>query len=97
MSRGPGRCQRAVLARLEVSENGGMDLDELVETLEARGYRSQNIYRAVRALRRVHAVGFSEHGPGRGGTRVSLPRLAPDPLSDDEISRLLAQLPGAAS
>lgn len=97
MSRGPGRCQRAVLAYLEASESGGMYLDKLVEALEARGYRSQNVYRALRALHRVYAVDFSERGPGRGGARVSLPCPAHDPLSENEVRRLLAQLPGTAS
>lgn len=66
-------------------------MDELVEALEARGFLSHNVYRAIRGLRRVHEVGFSEHGPGRAGTRVSLPQPAA-PLSNKELIDVLSSL-----
>lgn len=92
MSRGAGRCQRAVLDRLKISEAGAMNLDELVKALEARGFLAQNILRAVRALRRVYVVGVSERGPGRAQTIVSLPQPI-EPLSNEELGRILAELP----
>ncbi len=92
MSRGPGRCQRAILSRLERSEGGSMRLDELIEVLEARGWRSDNVIRAARALSRVYALTLEEQGPGRSGTRVALPKPAP-PLSDVELREVLASLP----
>jgi hypothetical protein len=92
LSRGPGRLQRAVLAQLEKAEGSALTLDELVASLEARGWRSDNVIRAARALSRVYAVAYDEQGPGRSGTRVALPKPAP-PLSDDRVREILSALP----
>ncbi len=89
MSRGAGRCQRAVLARLEASEGGVVELRDLVRNMEIHGFLSQNVLRAVRGLRRVHAVCLSERGPGGG--RISLPEPV-QIVGDDEIAKILQEL-----
>lgn len=91
MSRGRGRCQRALMAQLEASSAGAMGLDELVEVLEARGWRSDNVIRAARALAGLHEVALYERGPGRAGTRVCLPKPVANPISDNVLLKLLEE------
>lgn len=89
VSRGPGRCMRRVVEELERA-GGTMTRRELEDALVERGFEPSNILRSVRALRRRYLVVLRE-GADLDRSTVSLPP-PPVPVSDEKISRLLAEL-----
>ncbi len=90
VSRGPGRCQRAILAQLEAAPEGEMTRRQLEEALTRRGFSSSNILRSTRALVRSRLVLLQE-GRNLDKSIVQLPP-PPTPVSDAKLDDLLAQL-----
>jgi hypothetical protein len=72
MSRGPGRCQRAVLDLLGRQPERKATRAQLEEVL---GIRSDNLLRTVRSLEAMHQVGLQDGADKRTST-VTLPRRA---------------------
>jgi len=91
VSRGPGRCQRRVLAELEKAPGHRMNRLQLEEVLVVEeGYHESNILRAIRGLARMYLVDFADRHRKEDAV-VSLPRTLRVPLSDDEVFALLAK------
>ncbi len=91
MSRGPGRLQRHIVEHLESVPGGRLSrraLDEFF--VDGAGYGSSNLLRAIRGLERMRRVSLHE-GPDLDRSFVSVP-LPAEPLSDEFIDRLLAEL-----
>jgi hypothetical protein len=91
MSRGPGQLQRRVLERLHKVPGGSMSRRALEERFAGHGrYTSSNLRRALVSLARMGYVSLQE-GPNLDQSYVRLPPPA-EPLSDEVISQLLAQI-----
>lgn len=90
MSRGPGRCQRAVLAQVEAAPGGSLTRRELEDALVKKGFDPSNILRATRGLERKWLLEIQE-GPNLDRSIVRLP-LRPESVSDEMIFGLLAKL-----
>ena len=93
MSRGSGRCMRAVLAELEKAPDGKRNRAELEDVLcEEAGYDRSNLLRALRTLARYGSVIFRDE---RHKT-TSFVRLPPkiEPVPEDLVAELLAEIGG---
>lgn len=90
MSRGPGRCQRAILAQVEAAPAGKLTRRELEEVLVEKGYSRSNVLRSTRALVRLRLLRLRE-GSSLETSVVSLPP-PPEPVSDARLSDLLAEI-----
>lgn len=90
VSRGPGRCQRAVIAELESAPGGTMTRRQLEEALVKQGFSGSNVLRAVRGLKRRWLLELRE-GSDLDTSIVALPPPQ-TPVSDARIFRLLAEL-----
>jgi hypothetical protein len=90
VSRGPGRCQRAILAQVKAAPEGEMTRRQLEEALTRKGFTPSNILRSTRSLVRSHLLQLQE---GRDLDR-SIVRLLPPPkpVSDAKVFSLLAEL-----
>ncbi len=88
MSRGPGYCMREIVRLLENAEGESMTRRELEDALCPRGFRSDNILRAVRTLASMYKVGYLE-GRFPETSRITLPQPVANPIPDEEIYRLL--------
>jgi hypothetical protein len=90
VSRGPGRCQRAILAQLEAAPEGEMTRRQLEEALTRKGFTPSNILRSTRALVRSHRLQLQE---GRD-LDTSIVRLPPPPtlVSNAKLDEMLALL-----
>ena len=90
MSRGPGGCQRAVMAALQSAPGGTLTRGQLEDALVQQGFSGSNVLRAIRGLKRRWLIQLQE-GPDLDKSTVSLPP-PPTPVSDEMIARLLAEL-----
>jgi hypothetical protein len=91
MSRGPGRLQRQIVQRLKAAPGRSLSRRALEERFAGRGkYTPSNLRRALVSLeRRGHII--LEEGRNLDEGNVALPPPV-EPLSDQIISQLLAQL-----
>jgi hypothetical protein len=91
MSRGPGRCQRRIIALLEGVPERRLNRAVLEEILVAdEGYYSSNLLRSIRGLHRTKLVILRDK---RRKTEaiVCLPREVKH-ITDDELGHLLAEI-----
>jgi hypothetical protein len=90
MSRGPGRCQRAVMVQVESAPGGKLTRRELEDALVKLGFTPSNILRVTRGLVRKGRLELRE-GPDLDRSVVRL-RPRPESVSDDKIFGMLAEL-----
>jgi hypothetical protein len=96
MSRGPGSLQRRVMRRLEAAPERRLSRRALEEIfVDADRYGSSNLLRAIRGLVRMRRVHLHE-GANLDESYVSLP-LPAEPVSDELVAKLLAELKGDRS
>lgn len=87
MARGPGRTQRAVIARLLSAPEHRLTRRELEDSLCPRGIRPSNLLRALRSLERACILHFNDC-PDKSQASVAL--LSPERVfTDDEILTLI--------
>ena len=93
MSRGPGRCQRRILALLKGAPERRLSRAALEEVLVAgEAYNPSNVLRSIRQLERVHRVIFQDERH-KADAVVYLPREVA-PVSESKLAELLAELRG---
>lgn len=90
MSKGPGRCQRAILALLEAAPEGELTRRQIEDALTPKGFLRSNILRSTRALVRERRVILQE-GRSLDASIVWLPP-PPTPVSEAKVAELLALL-----
>jgi hypothetical protein len=93
VSRGLGRCQREIIALLKGAPEHRLSRAVLEEALIREGYYESNLLRALRSLARGRLVNFEDRRR-KADSIVSLPQPM-EPMSDDEILDLLAQVKDA--
>ena len=90
VSKGPGRCMRAILALLEAAPEGELTRRQIQDVLTRKGFSRSNVMRSTRALVRTRLVILHE---GRTLDQ-SIVRLPPPPalVSNAKIGEMLALL-----
>jgi hypothetical protein len=91
MSKGPGFLMRRVVEELDAAGDGTLTRAELEDALVPLGFRSDNIFRAIRALDRRHVLRFAE-GRFAETSRVIISQPVETPIPEDEILASLRRM-----
>jgi hypothetical protein len=91
MSKGLGFLMRRVVEELDAADDGTLTRAELEAALVPLGFRSDNIFRAIRALERIHVLRLAE-GRFAETSRVILSQPVETPIPEDQILAMLKSM-----